>query len=183
MSVINKIFDNIASIGSDQCDLTNKNKENIAAASWVMENFTSYNPASCALNLSTNQQNINFQGSPSGGINSDNIDKNSALIFGDTNMRMKGMNQQRLFSTVPYLGRGVSNAALESQLIMGVNNLNKKSLDPNSEVSHIDYSFTPLLPTIESTVNNPANLVEGVAAEGWVRGGVPSRLLNRDEDQ
>ena len=29
---------------------------------------------------------------------------------------------------------------------------------------------------------NPANCVEGVASEGWIRGGVPSRELTRDAD-
>ena len=33
----------------------------------------------------------------------------------------------------------------------------------------------PLVPSIKATVTNPANLVEGVASDGWVRGGVPSR--------
>jgi hypothetical protein len=39
-----------------------------------------------------------------------------------------------------------------------------------------------MLPSLKSTVTNPANLVEGVAAEGWVRGGLPSRELVRDQD-
>jgi hypothetical protein len=41
---------------------------------------------------------------------------------------------------------------------------------------------TPLLPSLKATVNNPSNLVEGVAAQGWIRGGVPSRELVRDEE-
>ena len=65
---------------------------------------------------------------------------------------------------------------------MGANNPNKKSQDPTSEVSHLNLAYTPLIPSIESTVTNPANSVEGVAAEGWIRGGVPSRLLSREED-
>ena len=31
-------------------------------------------------------------------------------------------------------------------------------------------------------IQNPANLVEGVANEGWIRGGLPSRELTRDMD-
>ena len=59
---------------------------------------------------------------------------------------------------------------------------NKKSLDPNTEVSHLDFSYTPLIPAVESTIANPANLVEDIAAEGWIRGGIPSRILNREEE-
>ena len=39
----------------------------------------------------------------------------------------------------------------------------------------------PLLPSLEATVQNPANLVEGVAAEGWIRGGASSRDLVRED--
>jgi hypothetical protein len=44
------------------------------------------------------------------------------------------------------------------------------------------YHTTPLLPQISQTVQNPNNLVEGVAVNGWIRGGVPSRELTRDKD-
>ena len=90
--------------------------------------------------------------------------------------------QERLFLTVPYLGRGPSNPVLESQIQQGEHLMNRKSLDPNSEVSHSDFLFTPLIPSLEASLTNPANLVEGVAAEGWIRGGLPSRELTRDED-
>ena len=39
-----------------------------------------------------------------------------------------------------------------------------------------------LVPTLKETIQNPANLIEGVAAEGWVRGGLPSREMTRDND-
>ena len=67
-------------------------------------------------------------------------------------------------------------------MINGDYNSKRKSVDPNSEVSNINYSYYPLIPSLETTVTNPANLVEGVAAPGWIRGGVPSRILNREED-
>ena len=42
--------------------------------------------------------------------------------------------------------------------------------------------MTPLLPSVQATIQNPHNLVEGVAAAGWIRGGLPSRELTRDQD-
>ncbi len=179
-SVLDRLFDNTARIGNDVCDMTNRNKQNIEAANYMLENYSAANSANSALNLATNQPNISLQASPHGGINGDNIDVNSVLVFGSND---KGRaNQERLFNTIPYLGKGPANTPLESQLIMGANNPNKKSLDPTSEVSHLNLAYTPLIPSIESAVTNPANSVEGVAAEGWIRGGVPSRLLNREED-
>jgi hypothetical protein len=39
-----------------------------------------------------------------------------------------------------------------------------------------------MIPSLKASVTNPANLVEGVAAEGWIRGGLPSRELVKDKD-
>ena len=183
MSVIDRLFNNLANIGNDSCDLTNRNKQNIEASNYVLENYTVYNPVSGAIDLAINQPNVFFRGSLSGGINGDNIDENSILKFGQsTNPRERSIYQERIFNTVPYLGKGPANAPLESTLIMGDLVQNKKSLDPNSEVSHLNYRYTPLIPSVEAIVANPSNMVEGVAAEGWIRGGIPSRILSREEN-
>ena len=39
-----------------------------------------------------------------------------------------------------------------------------------------------LVPTLKATIQNPVNLIEDSAAEGWIRGGLPSRELSRDKD-
>jgi hypothetical protein len=49
-------------------------------------------------------------------------------------------------------------------------------------VSYLHYSQTPLLPTLKATISNPANLIESNAADGWIRGGLPSRELARDKE-
>ena len=67
MSVIDRLFDNIARIGNDSCDQTNKNKQNIESSNYMLENYTVYNPVTNAINLATNQPNIFVQGSPKGG--------------------------------------------------------------------------------------------------------------------
>ena len=51
-----------------------------------------------------------------------------------------------------------------------------------TEKSYIKYHSTPLLASVKDRVTNPVHSVEGVASEGWVRGGVPSRELTRDGD-
>ena len=183
MSVINSLFDNLSRIGNDPCDLTNRNKENIAAANWRLENFNTSNSVNNAMTLAMTQQNLMLQGSPQGGINSDNIDTNSVLQFGQgTNLRERGLYHQRLFGSIPYLGKGPVNTGVENVLRSGGFDLVKKSQDPSSEVSHIERTYTPLLPAIQMQVSNPANSVEGVAHEGWIRGGLPSRLLSQQED-
>ena len=89
---------------------------------------------------------------------------------------------QRPFLTVPYLGRGKADFELESQIQQGDHANNRKSANPSSEVSYVDYLHTPMIPALHEEINNPANKIEGVAAEGWIRGGLQSRELTRDKD-
>ena len=179
----NYLFNNMSRIGNDDSDISNRNIQNTNACTHMLDNYNFLNPMNKTINLATNQPNVFFQGSPAGGIHSDNVDENTILKFAPiSKSKERNTAQERLFLTVPYLGRGPSNPVLESQIQQGEYLMNRKSLDPNSEVSHSVFSFTPLIPSLESSLTNPANLVEGVAAEGWIRGGLPSRELTRDED-
>ena len=182
---MDRMFDSNARIGNDSCDLTNRNKENIAAANWMLENFSSYNSINNALKLASNEPNVRISGTPNGGINSDYIDINSRLRIPDCLSGQYGVTaQQRMFLTVPFLGKGVQNCDLENELLLRgvVSHENKKTETDNGQVSHIERQYTPLLPTLEQQVTNPASCVEGVANEGWIRGGLPSRIAARQEN-
>ena len=39
-----------------------------------------------------------------------------------------------------------------------------------------------MLPSLANSMSNPGNFVESVAANGWIRGGLPSRELVKDEN-
>jgi hypothetical protein len=89
---------------------------------------------------------------------------------------------QRPFATVPFLGRGAVDPILEAQIQQGELITNKRSITQLTEKSYLKYHTTPLIPEVRQTIQNPRNLVEGVASDGWIRGGVPSRELTRDRD-
>ena len=183
MSAIDRLFDNISRIGFDSADMTNRHKQNVESANYVLENYNAYNSVNNAVNLSTRQPNVFISGSPGGGINRNNIDIDSMLQLTKlTKGPERNIYQERLFSSVPYLGKGPSNVDIEDHLINGDLNMNRKSMDPNSEVSQLNHIYYPLIPSLEARINNPANSVEGVAAEGWIRGGIPSRILNREQE-
>jgi hypothetical protein len=74
------------------------------------------------------------------------------------------------------------NPIVEAQIQQGELQINKRSINNLSEKSYIKYHQTPLLPSVKERMTNPVNSVEGVASEGWVRGGVPSRELTRDKN-
>jgi hypothetical protein len=135
------------------------------------------------IEFATSQPNVFYKGSNQVGIGGCNVNENTTLRDGEglSQPKEKISLYQRPFATIPYLGRGASNPLLESELQQGETNTNRKSVFPSSEVSYINHSMYPLVPSIKATVTNPANLVEGVASDGWVRGGVPSREITRNK--
>ena len=184
-SVSNYIFNNMGRIGNDNCDQSQRNIQNVAQANWTLTNMMS---ESCSMNQGidfalTAGPGVNFTGSHQVGIGGCQIDTNSDLLI-DRIMRpaCRVSLFQRPFATVPFMGRGSANPTLESQLQQGDQIQNKKSINHLSEKSYINHHHTPMIPSLASSVTNPANLVEGAAAEGWIRGGLPSRDLTKDQD-
>jgi hypothetical protein len=170
-------------LGDDQCDQSQRTVQNSHFSTYMLDNYWPACPMTSAIDFATSQLNVNFTGSHQVGISGCNIDENSDLSIREmTRPKCRISLLQRPFATVPFLGRGKSNAVLESQMQQGDLANNKKSINLVSEQSFIPYTNTPMIPSLEATIANPANLIEGVAAEGWIRGGLPSRELIRDSD-
>ncbi len=178
------VFDNMSRIGEDSCGMDQRNIQNLNSGNYMLQNFFS---AECnmskPIDFATSQPGINYKGGYQVGAGGCNIDTNSELINGSiiTHPRCRISLFERPFKTVPYLGRGEANPLVESRILQGEHFYNKKSINPTTEMSYIDYHNYPLIPSIAATVNNPANLVEGIAANGWIRGGLPSRDLEREK--
>ena len=175
-------FDSLSRIGDDSCGLSQKNIQNTSQSNYLLTNFFAQD---CGMKkpieFATSQPNVNFSGSHQVGVGGCNIDANSDLLIGtiNTNPKCRISLYERPFKTVPYLGRGSSNPVLESHIQQGDMMQNKKSINPSTEQSYMPYSNYPLLPSIENSITNPANLVEGVAAEGWIRGSSLERITKR----
>ena len=179
-SVNDYFFNNMGRIGNDSCGMSQDNIQNVKAANYILSNPK---PSGSAIDFATSQPNVNFNGTHQTSSCGSNIDTNSSLFLTNiTKPACKISLSERPFATVPYLGRGKSNPALESQLQKGDCATEKKSITQLSEVSYENYQRTPLIPSLQATVSNPSNMVEGVAADGWIRGGVPSRELVKNKD-
>jgi len=178
-------FDNIARIGNDDCCIDQKSVQNVASCNYNLQNYFA---SDCSLqkakSFATTQPGIFYNGGHNTGAGGCNIDDSSKLQIGTIQTHPKARIDlfQRPFATVPYLGRGSVNPVMESQILQGEQIVNKKTTSNLSEKSYIKYHQTPLLPAVKERLTNPANSVESVASEGWVRGGVPSRELTRDVD-
>ena len=133
------------------------------------------------INFATNQPNVFYKGGH-GGLGGCTIDKDSNLKLGSiqTNTPSRLNLQQRQFLTVPFLGRGPTRPVQETKLMQGGYSGDKKACKTLMEKTmRVNQD---LVPSLKATIQNPSNLCESTAADGWIRGGLPSRELSRDKD-
>jgi len=178
-------FDNMSRIGCDTGDLSQRNVQNLNAANYALNNFFSTDcQMERPIQFATSQPNVFYKGGHQTGFGGCNIDTNSELSIGslNTHAKCKLSLLERPFKTVPFLGRGAVNVDFESRMLQGDMNTNKKSITQLSEQLNAAHSDYPLQEEFKSTINNPENYVEGAAVNGWIRGGVPSRELVRDQE-
>jgi hypothetical protein len=178
-------FFNSSRIGNDTCFQDQNTIQNIGACNYTLENYFAND---CTMKkpiaLATSQPCVFYNGPSGVGSGGCVVDQSSKLLLGSiqTHPRCRIDLFQRPFATVPYLGRGSVCPILESQIQQGELLTNKKSINKLAEKSYIKYQNTPLLSSVKERITNPAYCVEGVASDGWIRGGVPSRELTRDRD-
>jgi hypothetical protein len=181
----NYMFNNMGHIGQDSIDETQRNVSNTRFASWTLSNYFSQNVSDGHVQFATQMPTVMFSGSMLGsGLNGQLVDVDSKLIYGAENERSleKLSLVERPFLTIPYLGRGSCDPALESQLQLGEIVSDKKSVSTIMDKSFSNYSLYPLDSKMQEYVNNPANTVQEAAMSGWVRGGVLTRNMSADED-
>ena len=186
-TVHNYLFDNLSRIGDDQCSMTQRDIQNKNQGNYTTKNhFLKYCGMKQPIRFATQQPGINFKGGRGDnvvGVGGCVVDDNSDLTIGSiqTNPKCRISLYQRPFITVPYLGRGPPKPVLESKLQQGDHVTNKKSCNTVTETPFLR-ERTDLIPSLQDTIQNPYNLIEGVAARGWIRGGLPTRDLIRDQD-
>lgn len=182
-SVHNYNFYQTTRLGDDKTDLSQRTLQNSEFANYILDSFRPSCPMNSAIDFATSQPNINFTGSRQISVGGANIAESSKLLINDiSRSKCRISLLERPYLTIPYLGRGKCDPMLESQMQQGDFANNKKSINPSSEVCYTPYYNTPMIPSLQATINNPVNLIESSAAEGWIRGGLPSRELARDKD-
>lgn len=160
-------FKQTGRIGNDLCDLSQRNLQNNATLSYLVEPVQ---PTSSGLHFGLeNQMQVKTAHSSTG--------LTSGLI---TKPKMKISLQSRQFLTVPYLGKGRQDVDLETQLRTHKWEQNKKTVNPSSEKNYTEYYQTPMIDDLKSKISNPKYLVEEAANKEWRRGGQSSRDLARE---
>lgn len=178
------LFNNTDRIRSDKNDQTQNNVHNTRYANHNLSSFFSENTSSQHVDFAVQQPTMTFSGISHGnGLNGSVIDTESNLVIKTEQTKPFEKLQlfQRPFASVPYLGRGSCDPALESQLQHGEVVAGKKSVSTIMEKSFSQYQMYPTDNKMEERVNNASYTVEEAALDGWVRGGKSTREMSNDE--
>lgn len=180
---VNSAFYNLSRIGNDNCNLDQRNIQNINSSTYQTENYYPFCPMTKAIDFATNQPNVFYKGTHQVGFNGCNIDDNSKLKYSNMTKPACKINLiERPYLTIPYLGRGNVDPVLERQIKTGDRELNKKSLNPSSEVNLSEKKNYPIQTNIQNTLCNSNNFIEENIKPGWVRGGMSSRELAKNQN-
>jgi len=186
MSLIsNFTFNKLDRIGADTTDNTQRNLQNSKFANYSLASYFSETITDDNIKFMTQQPSMILNGHVYGsGINGHLIDNDSFLLIKNNQERpLDKLNlNQRIFSTVPFLGRGSCDPEVESKLQQGENITEKKSVSTIMDKSFMSYSMYPTDAKMIEKVNDTKFTVEESALDGWVRGGSTTRNLSDEPD-
>jgi hypothetical protein len=174
-------FFNLGRIGADEIDDTQRDMFNSRYSNYALSNF--FDDSNSHIDFATAHPQLTFNAVNGGsGVGGAAVDSESQLkiqVDQTRNLERLQLNS-RPFATVPYLGRGSCDPALELQLLQGENSQDKKSVSTIMSKSFLDYSMYPTDAKMEEFVQHTANTVEEAALDGWVRGGMLTREMASD---
>ena len=182
-SIFDYQFNNMGRIGTDSTDQSQKNLYNTRFTNYTLSNYFSNVVSDSHVQFATQQPTTMFSGIVNGtGLTGGLVDEESKVLYSAENGRPGGHIElfQRPFATIPYLGRGSCDPALESQLQQGETVGDKKSVSTIMEKSFGDYALYPTDDKMKERVNDPAKNVEEAAMNGWIRGGMMTRDMSTD---
>lgn len=178
-------FHNTDRIGTDSTDQTQRNITNTQYANYMLTDHFSKKVSNDHVKFAVQHPTMTFNGLTNGnGISANNVDNESLLLLKSEQQRALEKLQlfERPFKSVPYLGRGSCDPALESQLQHGELSSDKKSVSTVMEKSFAAYSLYPTNNKMEEHVNDASNTVEEAALDGWIRGGASTREMSMNDD-
>ena len=176
-------FNNMDRISLDSTDQSQKNVYNTRFANYTLSNYFSNVTSDTHVKFAIQQPTTMFSGMVNGhGLISSLVDDESKVLYETENERIVGRKAlfERPFITVPYLGKGSCDPALESRLQQGETVADKKSVSTIMEKSFSQYALYPTDDKMSDRVNDPAKNVEEAAMNGWVRGGMMTRDMSQD---
>lgn len=179
--VVDFVFNNLGRIGYDEHNYTQDNLMNNAHSSYTLSNHFSPNDREATL-FQSKFPTLNMKSTHQVGPHGYNVDDSTKLLSSKlTNLNCKVSLQERPFKTVPYLGKGNVDVGLENSLRFGETLREKKSSVRLNEKSFTNVDKYPMNKKLKERANNPSYLIEESAVDGWIRGGLPSREIYKEQ--
>jgi len=172
------IINQFTRVRDDTCDVEQRIRDTSGPGVYQVTNLVPSQKAALRVEI----PNPTILGREGFGFNNRAIDDDSRLRTDQTQegrFRAPLHMQSRPFATVPYMGRGRGQPDVESGLIYADWARIERPCGTVTE-TFFSNQFTPLVPHLARHIQAPENLVEEVAAKGWVRGGIPARIFCRD---
>jgi hypothetical protein len=161
----------------DACAMTAQTKQSRAVGQYYVTNLNPCDPTNVYNTVIDNPAVLVKDGY---GIHPTIIDTDSTLrnhpVWSHRECELRP--QPRPFLSVPFMGRGRGDAELEAR--MQQSQVVRVSKDCGTVTEQQFDVFTPLIPKLQQSIQDPKNLVQETAAQGWIRGGLPSRAYMRD---
>ena len=176
-------FNNSTEQKSDVTDMTQQNLENTRYSKYSVTNYFQPVVSDQQIQFVTQQPALTVNATAGGSsVGGGVIDVESMLRLRTEQERPleKVQLMSRPYMSVPYLGRGSCDPALESQLQQGEIVSDRKSVNTIMSQSFMGYTLYPTDDKMEERVKNPSYTVEEAALAGWVRGGSASREMYSD---
>lgn len=182
-SIFDYQFNSMGRISLDSTDQSQRNVYNTRFTNYTLSNYFSNVASDSHVSFAIQQPTVMFTGLANGtGLIGGLVDDESKVLYNAENGRPGGRIElfQRPFATIPYLGKGSCDPALESQLQQGETVADKKSVSTIMEKSFSAYALYPTDDKMTDRVNDPAKNVEEAAMNGWTRGGMMTRDMSND---
>ena len=174
------------SINSDQATVDINITQSMGVGQYVTDNM---HGCGCELkdarDVQLSQPMINFEGGK-GWIGEKGclIDTDTALRQNDdrlTNKRFINQLDERLHLTTGNFSRGYHDVNVESIIQSGTLASDDRSCNSLTGVTIGNY-FTPMIPKLRGEIQDTKYLIPEDSMDSWVRGGLPSRQMARNED-
>lgn len=171
-------FHAMGRIGLDAVDQSQTSLQNTKFSNYMLSNFFENNTSYADFALK--QPNVYFNGRA---VDGRAVDIESMLYFdgaaagaaAGAGAASVGLVNERMFLSLPYLGRGSCNPDMETRLKIGEFTAQRKSASELSESTFYDPNTYPMMDSIRSTVTDPRFIMQETAMPGWQRGGTSTR--------
>jgi hypothetical protein len=173
-------FFNMARIGADEIDNTQRNLANTRFSGYMLSNYFAEPSVGTHVDFATQLPTVAFSNRSGAGLSGYVVDVDSQLTIKRENARSleKLSLHQRPFLTVPYLGRGSCDPTLEAQIMQGENSRDKKSVSTIMTKNFMEHTMFPMDDKMNERLGD--GTIQEAALDGWVRGGMLTREMGKD---